>query len=262
VEPFSRRHGYSPRDAEITVREDAPSGLRAKLLDTAQQYFSPKDLRAIVCAALSQLPDRNNWSDGNVSSETHGLVEDAEWPYIYDIIERLAGRIAIQAPGRGKAFETEINDYFRTAGIGWQLIDGRIETRGPAAFETTVRGATKALADAGLPTASQEIREALLDLSKRPDPDLTGAIHHGMGALEATAKAVSGDTKLEVGKITKTGLFPKPLDTVVEKAWGYASDKGRHIREGPPPDRADVELVVSLAAALATYLVTKVKPKH
>jgi hypothetical protein len=46
----------------------------------------------------------------------------------------------------------------------------------------------------------------------------------------------------------------KPLDDSVAKAWGYASEMARHIREGRKPERKDVELIVGLAATVATYL--------
>jgi hypothetical protein len=49
-------------------------------------------------------------------------------------------------------------------------------------------------------------------------------------------------------------LIPKPLDTAVEKAWGYASQMGRHIQEGRKPERKEVELIVGMAATVATYL--------
>jgi hypothetical protein len=258
-ERFSRRHGYTLPDAEITIREDAPGGLRATLLDAAGRHLSPKECRAIICRAVHELPDRNNWSDGNVWEEAQRLVEDAEWPHVYDIIEMMYARLAEREPGAARAFEGEINAYFRETGIGWQLIDGKIETRGTETFETTVRGSERTLAEARLPTASQEIREALNDLSRRPVPDLTGALQHGMAALECAAREACGESQLTLGDIVKKypALFPKPLDVSVEKAWGFASERGRHLKEGQQLDRVEVEYVVGLAATVATYLASK-----
>lgn len=50
------------------------------------------------------------------------------------------------------------------------------------------------------------------------------------------------------------GEIPKPLDDSAAKAWGYASEMARHIREGHKPERKDVELIGGLAATVATYL--------
>ena len=129
-------------------------------------------------------------------------------------------------------------------------------TRGTEAFEATVHVAVESLDAAGRQTARNEIHEALVDLSRRPEPDVTGAIQHGMAALECVAREACGDPKATLGDILKRhpDLIPKPLDASVEKAWGYASEMGRHIREGRQPDRKEAELVVGLAAALSTYL--------
>jgi hypothetical protein len=103
----------------------------------------------------------------------------------------------------------------------------------------------------------------LQDLSKRPTPDITGAIQHAMAALECVARDVTGDQNATLGELIKQnpGLLPKPLDTGVEKIWGYASDQARHVREGKTPDIREAELVVGLAGSLATYLVKKFTPQ-
>jgi hypothetical protein len=77
-----------------------------------------------------------------------------------------------------------------------------------------------------------------------------------MAALECVARDVCGDERATLGEIIKRypGTIPKPLDDSVAKAWGYASEMARHIREGQRPERKDVELIVGLAATVATYL--------
>lgn len=136
------------------------------------------------------------------------------------------------------------------------MIDDQIVTRGTETFESNVYGAVDALEKSGRLTARDEIHEALADLSRRPQPDLTGAIHHAMGALECAARDVCGDGKATLGEVIKKypGTIPKPLDESVAKAWGYASEMARHIREGHRPHRKEVELIVGLAATVATYL--------
>ena len=80
-----------------------------------------------------------------------------------------------------------------------------------------------------------------------------------MAALECAVRNVTGDPKATLGKLLNDypDLIPKPLDAAIEKAWGFASNRGRHITEGSPPERADAELVVGLAAVLSTYLATR-----
>jgi hypothetical protein len=55
----------------------------------------------------------------------------------------------------------------------------------------------------------------LQDLSRRPQPDLAGAVYHAMGGmLECRARDVTGDPRATVGEVLKRnpGLLPKPLD--------------------------------------------------
>ena len=67
---FSERHGYRQRDAEITVREDAPEDLRYAVAEIARQAgMSSKSIRGTVCRVLFVAPNQNNWSDPNVWEE-------------------------------------------------------------------------------------------------------------------------------------------------------------------------------------------------
>jgi len=197
--------------------------------------------------------------------EVEGLVYDCEWFRIYDFIERVHGQLSRRRTNeypehiaqRVQEFQNSLNDFFVEEGIGWQLIaEGEIVTRGTEAFQAAVQQAAAALEQAGRTTARGEIHEALADLSRRPEPDLTGAVHHAMNALECVARDVAGDPKATLGDILKRhpDLIPKPLDRAVDRAWGYASEMGRHIREGRVPQRREVELIVGLAATVATYL--------
>ena len=70
---FSRRHGFEPQDAEITVRQDAPDGLRSAVVEIAYEVgLSPKPLRTIICHTLRAREDPNNWSEfPNVNMEVH-----------------------------------------------------------------------------------------------------------------------------------------------------------------------------------------------
>jgi AbiJ N-terminal domain 4 len=260
---FSRRHGYSPSEQEITIREDAPEEFRATLLYMAEEAsIRPSTLRDVMCRVLRKLPDPGNWSEyPNIWDEVQYLLQQCDWFRVYDITEAIYAHLAQHYPEQADTFEAAINDYFQEAGIGWQLMSGMIQTRGPEAFESSVHNATEVLDAVALPTASREIHEALRDLSRRPDPDRTGAIQHAMAALECVARDSCGDSKLTLGDIVKRypQIFPKPLDDVVSKAWGYASEMGRHLREGRLPDRVEVELIVGLASTVATYLARKTK---
>lgn len=267
---FSRRHGYNPPDAEITVREDAPENLRGVVVDLAYECgFSPKPLRRIVCRVLRVAPDPNNWSEyPNIDEEVRTNLRDCPWYRVYDFIEAFYGllkeRAAVMPNARGESaadhFEEEINSFFRERGVGWQLLDGQIKVRGPEVFEEAVKGARRALEEAGKATAASELHEALADLSRRPDADVTGAIQHAMAALECVARDVAGDQRATLGELIRRSpdLFPKPLDQAIEKAWGYASESGRHLKEGKEPAFEEAELIVGMCGAVCQYLARKI----
>jgi hypothetical protein len=261
-QPFSKRQGYRSQPKEIAVREGAPENLRQFVLDAARDLgLEPSDLRTLVCSVLHKRPNPGNWSEyPNVWEEVQNLIYGCEWFNVYDLIEKIYRRLGAgtgEAASEGPSqFQTALNEFFVDEGIGWQMVDGQIITRGSQAFEAGLQTAVEVLGETGRLTAQDEIREALRDLSRRPEPDLTGAIQHAMGALECVARDVCGDEHATLGEIIKgyPGVIPKPLDESIAKAWGYASEKARHIREGQRPNRKEVELIVGLAATVATYL--------
>ena len=110
------------------------------------------------------------------------------------------------------------------------------------------------LQGSGRTTAANEIHEALRDISRRPVPDRTGAIQHAIAALECTARDITGEPNATLGALVPKLDLPSPLDTAVNKLWGFASDRARHLREGKSADGAEAELVVSIACAVCTFL--------
>lgn len=258
-ERFSQRRGFSIKPAEITIRNDAPQHVRDAVLQIALDVgFRPSELRSVICRVLRVAPDDYNWSEfPNVWGEVQRLMEPAEWFRAYDIIEAIAQHAG--GTERGEAFEREVNQYFSEAGVGWQLVDGGIEIRGSEHFESAVSAVAAELADPSRVTAQREFHEALLDLSRRPDPDVTGAVQHALAGLECIAREVVGDSSATLGAILKRhrDLVPRPLDSALEKVWGYASERARHIREGGAVEPAEAELLVTFAAAAGSYILRK-----
>ncbi len=266
---FSERYGFQPNDTEISVHYDAPYELRGIVLDIAYEAgLGPSSLRSIICQLLRKREDPSNWSEyPNIASEVTELIDGCEWYDVYNIIEAIYKRLKSRdekshtetSEFRADYFTAEINKYFRRVGIGWQLNNGEITIRGTEAFEQILRSTNETLELTGRQTASREMHQALLDLSRRPDPDITGAIQHAIAALECVLRDIAGDPKSTLGSLLKKypNLLPPPLDQVVDKAWAYASERGRHLREGRTPDLEEAELVVGLAGIVATYISKK-----
>jgi len=253
---FSDRHGYRGTEQEIAVREDAPEGLRFAIPLIAQDAgMSPGTMRRLICAVLLVRPDPSNWSDyPNIWDEVIGLIGDCPWFKVYDIAEAFHAAFAAQYSDGAGIFEDRLNGYFRENGIGWQMTDGRIVYRGSEAFANATREAAVVLAQTGRSAAANEVHEALADISRRPKPDVTGAIQHSIAALECTARDVTGEPSLTLGRLVPRLTLAPPLDTAVEKLWGYSSERARHIREGQTVSPEEAELVVSVSCAVCTFL--------
>lgn len=256
MDKFSKRNKfYSVKEKEIIVRDSAPEGLRW-FIKTAYYDLNknPSDLRSITTKVLKIPANKNNWSQfPNIDSEVELHLEKCEWYLVYDIIEAIIHELK---KTEISTFTDEINEYFIANGIGWKLVNGHIETRGENVFEEVVKTVELILEEAKLPTAKSEIREALLDLSRRPKPDITGAIQHSLASLECVAREVCGDSKLTLGEIMKKypAIIPKPLDEAIIKIWGFTSEHGRHLKEGRVPEYLEAEIVVEVTSAISSYL--------
>lgn len=207
---FSERHGFAEVDADVTVRHEAPADVRTFVVRFAYQAgLKPSEVRSLVCDVLLVQPDPTNWSERpNVDNEVCKLLNTCHWFEVYDIIEVLAAKLTKDAlwaqgdPEKKEApakFTAQINTLLRKKGVGWQLIDGKVEVRGPDTFERAVRPAVAQLQAAGMQTAAGELHEALRDLARRPDADITGAIQHAMAATECVARQATASPKATLG---------------------------------------------------------------
>lgn len=259
---FSERHGYRPVAAEIGVRQDAPADLRRAIVILAEESgLIGKELRSVIGRSLVVEVDDDTWRDRDVRGESQRMLDSCPWPKVYDICEAIfSAHIARGRPELAGMFQFGLQAYFEEHGIGWSMERGHIKSRGDAPFERSVRGTIALLAESGRPTAARELSQAIDDLSRRPVPDTTGAVHHAMAALESVVRGVAGDSKQTLGELLKrySDVIPRPLDQAVEKAWGYASERGgRHGREGDFTALEEAELIVGLSGAVSGYLIRK-----
>jgi len=146
---FSVRHGYvTPNSqAPITIREDAPDEVRNMVLEMMSQIGWDYDDLFDIAARIG----KHSWE----SSEPHQsgtssrvllqrLMSKWDWFLVYDFIERIYAAMEqwqVQGDGRPEdEFAERINAYFQFAGVGWQLDDGKIVSRGSEAFEVAIQG--------------------------------------------------------------------------------------------------------------------------
>ena len=166
-------------------------------------------MRGIVCSVLMVRPDQNNWSEyPNIAEEVENHLFDMDWYKVYDLIEAICASYEGYDFSIGEAFEELMNEGFFRLGIGWKMTDGKIMARGDEAFESVAMNSIEALKSKNLPTATSELNEARNDLSRRPEPDLSGVVQHSMSALECVARVVTGDSKATLGQMIKKTSSP------------------------------------------------------
>ncbi|WP_034958136.1 AbiJ-NTD4 domain-containing protein [Erythrobacter longus] len=252
---FSKRHGFATVPP-IQFRHDAPGGLRHAVIQAAYEHLSYSQIRTSICRTLYLVPNQGNWSEiPNIRDEVEDIIQGVEWYQVYDVIEGLVvfieGTIGYAAT---EGFADRVNMIFSDTGAGWQFVAGDgIIIRGDGDFEEAVASSRDSLLQTGYDVAAKEIKEALGDLSRRPDPDLTGAVHHALGALEATARYITGSNDGLAKLASQIGL-PKPLDQALEKMWGFASNSGRHVSPTNQPTPQQAQLIVHLSSAYCRYL--------
>lgn len=256
---FSKRHNFA-KTPPITVRTDAPDGLRYAVIQNAYDCgLSFSELRSVVCRVLLSAPDLNNWSEvPNIRDEVLYDIRHCDWYKVYDVAEALLAHIEnTRGYDSGVQYAEAMNDFFVGAGIGWQFAPNQgIVYRGDEHFQVATNEAAATLEGSGRKNAASEIEEAIRDISRRPDPDITGAVSHSMAAVECVAQDVIG-SKQTLGQMVGNLNLPKPLDEAVSKLYGFASQHGRHVSEQSRPAPEDGELLVQVSCAVCTYLAKK-----
>src|SRR4029077_3250348 len=92
---------------------------------------------------LRRRPNEGNWSEvPNIRDEVNALISECEWYRVYDISEGLYRYLSMHR--RENEFSERLNRLFEEDGIGWQMVEGQIVTRGDVEFEHAVTGANTA----------------------------------------------------------------------------------------------------------------------
>lgn len=253
---FSERNNFNVLHAvPIVARMEASPELRGVLINAALECgFSRKKLREVICQVLQKRPDiDHNWGDSNIEQEVRKLIDGAQWFEVYDVVERL---YSTPSAMNLEAFRHDINRYFMANGIGWSLDpSGCVVFRGDEGFDRIVADAQAAEHQQSHLTAARELHEAIMDLSRRPLPDTTGAVQHAMASLECVAREITGQHGLTLGEWVKSNRerIGPPLDKAIEGIWGFTSNRGRHLSEGKEPSPEEAELIVGFTASLGAY---------
>jgi hypothetical protein len=277
---FSERQGYS-QPKEITFREELSVKLRIPVFDILNRYISSKFLWERVEKLFNPygtddwpevteaIPVMRGEDDNAVAAKR--VLLNCPWFRVYDVIEDIFGQLIFfenelstdpfEEP-RAFPFQQDINNYFKHVGVGWQLVKGKIVTRGNEVFEDTVKTAVAVLEESAKPTAAGHLQFAISALSARPKVNTSGAVAHATSAVECVLGEITGQATTLGKYLDKNpALFHPALKKGLDGIYGYASSEGaRHGKEGTEPSRDEAEFAVAVCAAVCTLL-TRKQPK-
>lgn len=196
---FSERNNLRTTDVPITVQYDAPDNFRVWLIECVRSIgLSIDDILTIICQKTFKGTD-GNWGDDFKWNEAIDKLRSASWPLVYDVAEALFAHMSTQE--MKQTYASNLNSYFMMNGYGWKFDNGKILYRGSDTADASYQAAIDALV--AHPTAKTELTNALHDLSRRPEPDLSGTVHHALAAAECLVRDIFNAPAATLGDIVK-----------------------------------------------------------
>ena len=249
---FSIRHGIQVSVPEVTITQSFPLEHRVAVIQIASDLgVHARSLRRAMLRVLVTGIDTTDRSHDFIWPELVYAVNNCNWWDVYEIAEEI---YKIAGSHERSEYANNLNRFFMRQGFGWEMRNGLIEYRGSEPFRIATTSAEQSLQDRGFDHSANEVREAMRDLSRRPEPDLAGAVYHATQALEAIAGIDTKSSGKSLGKMISSLNLPAPLDEATHKLWGFVSGYVRHGDEEKQIDEEEAEMAVTIACALTTFI--------
>ncbi len=250
--------------APIGTRDDAPNDVRHGILILMRQCgLRMCQIHRAVLRALNVPGSDATREDHVLLNEIEQAIKSCLWYQVYEIVECVYAALKTKSAAEAQRFAKDVNALLRERGVGLELHGGAVEHRGDSQLYDVLANDKGLLIEGERTTALGELEEAFADIRRLPEPEVTGAIQHAVAALECLSRDLVGDNNITLGKLVKhyPHILPTTLANVVDKAYGFASDEARHLREGKEVNFAEAELVVGLSAAIISYMLRVDKRK-
>jgi len=266
---FSQRHGHAPKPSPLR-QDEISSELRNALWNTFLRefgrFFRQDDLPALTGDAWTRegrefclllfddflrMPvDTISLDPGLALGGLREQYFSAEWYWVYDLIEWLSQYASPQ-------WETRVNSALQRELAPYRLIAG-VAT--PITTEEEIQCVEQATTETASPV-SRHVRQALLCMSDRQNPDFRNSIKESISAVEAAVREATGQSKATLGDALKRLDLHPALKQAFLKLYGYTSDE-----DGIRHALSDSELTLTVddaryflvsCSAFANYLTTK-----
>ena len=258
-EMFSKRFGVRPMPAERRP-DEVPDGVRVKLIPLVDEY------RNNGLPGATTLGPALYEKIGRISPQANGdmpmirrLFLEAEWWEVYDLCEVLVNMCRFREQIAGS-----IDAIFSEEGVPYTITTDGIKWRFPEQTAKALHETTRYLVEeVSLRGPAAQWQKAMAHLSERP-PDTENCIKDAIGAVEGTARVLSGRTSETLSAFIRTFAqninMHGALAGVVEKLYAYRGDEQAvaHGATRAPDDlTAEAEFVLHVSGAAITYFARK-----
>jgi hypothetical protein len=193
---MSHIRGFSHTNIPITrnVDDDAPLGMRHELADLFFHLFrrimgrtDEEDFYQIISQSLGRVPERRPLGGFRLAASE--LIEEAEWPRVYDLITRIWLEFRYN-PDVQEDYRDAVNRILSGNHVVWELDNqGHFHRVLPEEVENQIDAAVQELSEARFASALHLLDEAMNAYNDIPRRD-RDACANAFDAMEAVAKIV------------------------------------------------------------------------
>jgi hypothetical protein len=205
-------------------------------------------------------------TDTLASKGSHQIASDIkkrffEWDYltVYDFIDFLG-----QHPFMDVGFIKETNHVLKRELSGYKFIDELLCPISDDIETSAIEDVIAATTGDKLRGVHLHVKEALLKIADRNNPDYRNSIKESISAVEAICQIISNEEKSELGKTLKILKQALPMHGALAegftKIYGYTSDSDgiRHaMMEEHTLDQEDALYMLVSCSAFINYLIIK-----
>ena len=260
---FSQRMGYKPI-REIIQKESLDDDLRTGLWNTFYSFYGIKDHHYEMYETIwvdyykKYLEDFYDESN-DCWEKNRYLILEGEWYEVFDFLEFIVK--IIDDIGLKEEFTENCNLILKRELSAYRFIDGRIIE---ITSEDEINEVEESI-DISPTTVQTHLKNAVILLSDRDNPDYRNSIKESISAVESICKLITGES-LSLGqalkKIENKNMIQlhSSLKQGFSSIYGYTSDSDgiRHgLSEESNLDYEDAKFMLVACSAFVNYLNVK-----
>lgn len=272
---FSESHGFvsqpdlKPDDyLPGSVREAITNEIRGFISDQPSTTLPVINVYALFRPYIWQVLDREppgNPMGGPWAFYIPKTLQQCEWWQLYDILQELS-QIINEKWGEEYSvdFSNKINAILFREGIPWKLENNEIKRALSTPIQEKIQQASVLLSDPKFEGPDEQFEKAINCLNRRPEPDEENCVKDAVGALEAVANILTGNTGVQLNTLLSqepflSGIHPT-IRQSIEKIYAYrgAAPGVGHGQVGPSVV-GTAEAIWVLATTAATMILFESK---